>query len=332
MDACARIRGVPIRSRATVRKETVRDVGPQSVKSILRNKKELCSVGLELPNRDSTRLTEIHFVCLPEQCEGEDATQQAMLSLPGGLCELLRSLHVHSLKNDEVLLLKDSRRLTEHKDAGPHCWLKTVCVLRHNPSTSFYPQASVASLAGLLGCYMAGVRYALEIQALQRGSAESCQAEEDDTNQSVSSIEDDFVTALEHLEEDDTGHNPSAGPYRHLKKRDVASQTIPAHRRKKELAGSRIIICSSSKRNAAKPSPGPDVSVTVQRSSGLESQWTYCSPGARVPSPVIHVSESEDSDGSSPSPIIFLDEVGYQKSMRAKLDIPQVPGGSQRAR
>ncbi|KAI9519053.1 hypothetical protein NQZ68_032106 [Dissostichus eleginoides] len=327
MDACARIRGVPIRSRATVRKETVRDVGPQSVKSILRNKKELCSVGLDLPNRDSTRLTEIHFVCLPEQCEGEDATQQAMLSLPGGLCELLRSLHVHSLKNDEVLLLKDSRRLTEHKDAGPHCWLKTVCVLRHNPSTSFYPQASVASLAGLLGCYMAGVRYALEIQALQRGSAESCQAEEDDTNQSVSSIEDDFVTALEHLEEDDTGDNPSAGPYRHLKKRDVASQTIPAHRRKKELAGSRIIICSSSKRNATKQSPGPDVSVTVQRSSGLESQWTYCSPGARVPSPVIHVSESEDSDGSSPSPIIFLDEVGYQKSMRAKLDIPQVPGG-----
>ncbi|KAF3843646.1 hypothetical protein F7725_002495 [Dissostichus mawsoni] len=268
--------------------KTVRDVGPQSVKSILRNKKELCSVGLDLPNRDSTRLTEIHFVCLPEQCEGEDATQQ-----------LLRSLHVHSLKNDEVLLLKDSRRLTEHKDAGPHCWLKTVCVLRHNPSTSFYPQASVASLAGLLGCYMAGVRYALEIQALQRGSAESCQAEEDDTNQSVSSIEDDFVTALEHLEEDDTGDNPC----------------------------SRIIICSSSKRNAAKQSPGPDVSVTVQRSSGLESQWTYCSPGARVPSPVIHVSESEDSDGSSPSPIIFLDEVGYQKSMRAKLDIPQVPGG-----
>lgn len=44
---------------------------------------------------------------------------KALSSLPGGLCELLRSLHVHSLKNDEVLLLKDSRRLAEHKDAGP---------------------------------------------------------------------------------------------------------------------------------------------------------------------------------------------------------------------
>ena len=81
-------------------------------------------------------------------------------------------------------------------------------MLRHNPRTSVYPQASVASLVGLLGCYMAGVRYALELQAHQRGTAEPSQPEEDDTNQSVSSIEDDFVTALEHLEEDDTGDNP----------------------------------------------------------------------------------------------------------------------------
>ncbi|XP_034416703.1 A-kinase anchor protein 11 isoform X2 [Cyclopterus lumpus] len=327
MDACARIRGVPIRSRASVRKETVRDGGPQCVKSLFRNKKELCSVGLELPSRDVTRLTEIHFVCLPGQCEGDDVTQRALFSMPAGLCELLRSLHVHTLKNDEVLLLKDSRRLAEHKDAGLQCWLKTVCVLRHNPSTSVYPQASVASLVGLLGCYMAGVRYALELQALQRGTAETSQPEEDDTNQSVSSIEDDFVTALEHLEEDDTGDNPSAVSYRPFKKRDVASQTVPAHKRKKELAGARIIISSSSKKNIGKPASGPDVSVTVQKSSGIESQWTYCSLGARLPSPSINVSESEDSDCSSPSPIIFLDEVGYQKSLLAKLNIPQVPGG-----
>lgn len=44
---------------------------------------------------------------------------QALSSLPAALCDLLRSLHVHGLKNDEVLLLKDSRRLAEHKDAGP---------------------------------------------------------------------------------------------------------------------------------------------------------------------------------------------------------------------
>lgn len=55
---------------------------------------------------------------------------------------------------------------------------------------------------------MAGIRYALELQDLQRGVTDQGQTEEDDTNQSVSSIEDDFVTALEHLEEDDTGDNP----------------------------------------------------------------------------------------------------------------------------
>ncbi|KAK2840345.1 hypothetical protein Q5P01_014085 [Channa striata] len=320
MDACARIRGVPVRSRASVRKETVRDSGAQCVKSLFRNKKELCSIDLELPNRDTTRLTEIHFVCLPAQCEGEDVTQQTLSSL-GGLCELLRSVHVHGLKNDEVLLLRDSRRPAENKDAGPQYWLKAVCVLRHNPNT----QASVVSSVSLLGCYMAGVRYALELQALQMGTAEPSQPEEDDTNQSVSSIEDDFVTALEHLEEDDTGDSPSAASHCHFKKRDVASQTVPAHKRRKEFSGSRVIISSSSKKHSVRS--GPDVSVTVQTSSGVESQWTYCTPGARLPLPLIHASESEESDCSSPSPIIFLDEVGYQKSMLAKLDIPQVPGG-----
>lgn len=81
-------------------------------------------------------------------------------------------------------------------------------MLRLIPSANNYTQASVGALINLLGCYMAGIRYALELQDLQRGVTDQGQTEEDDTNQSVSSIEDDFVTALEHLEEDDTGDNP----------------------------------------------------------------------------------------------------------------------------
>ena len=162
---------------------------------------------------------------------------QALSSLPGGLYELLRSVHIQNLKNDEILLLKDSRALAVLQDAGslvsklclgssvlvkvlnqfcnfnlfascftffPQCLLRTVCVLRHNPSTSF----SVGALMDLLGCYIAGVRYALELQTLQTCTTVANQTEEDDTNQSVSSIEDDFVTALEHLEEEDTGGKP----------------------------------------------------------------------------------------------------------------------------
>ncbi|XP_037543002.1 A-kinase anchor protein 11 isoform X2 [Nematolebias whitei] len=328
MEAGVRIRGVPIRSRASVRKEAVHDCGAQYTKSLFRNKKELCSVGLELPTRDTTRLTEIQFVCLPEQSEGDSITQQALSSLPGGLCELLRSLHVHSLKNDEVLLLKDSCRLAEHRDTEPQCLLKALCVLRHSSCMNTSPQTTVTSLMGLLGCYVAGFHYLLELQALHRGTTEHSQAEEDDTNQSVSSIEDDFVTALEHLEEEGTGDSHSADTVCHFKKRDVASQTIPAYKRRKQPSGSRVIKSSSSKKYSANQQSGLNASVKVQRSSsGVESQWTYCSPGARLSSPSIRISESEESDCSSPSPVIFLDEVGYQKSMLAKLDIPQVPGG-----
>lgn len=39
--------------------QTVRDSGAQNVKSLFRNKKELCGIGLELPARDATRLTEV---------------------------------------------------------------------------------------------------------------------------------------------------------------------------------------------------------------------------------------------------------------------------------
>lgn len=39
--------------------QTVRDSGAQFVKSLFRNKKELCSIGLQLPTKDATRLTEV---------------------------------------------------------------------------------------------------------------------------------------------------------------------------------------------------------------------------------------------------------------------------------
>ncbi|XP_041700523.1 A-kinase anchor protein 11 isoform X1 [Coregonus clupeaformis] len=314
MDACARIRGVPLRTRASIRKEAVRDGGTQCMKSLLSSRKELCSVGLELQTRDAPCLTEIHFVCLPGHSEGEDLTLQALSSLPGDLAELLRSLHVTSLRNEEVLLLKDSRRSADRRDSATQqqCWLKAVCVLRPSPS-----QAIVGVLVGLLGRYAVGVRYALELQALHRGTA-------DNTNQSVSSIEDDFVTALEHLEEEEDNAD---GSYRHGNKRDVASQTVPAHKRDKDLSGSRIIISSAPRKSLTNCRSPPEVSITVQHSRGAESQWTLCSPRARLPSPTRPVSESEESDGSSPSPIIFLDEVGYQKSLKATLDIPRIPGG-----
>ena len=78
---------------------------------------------------------------------------------------------------------------------------KAICIFRHSHAS----QINVTTLLGLLTRYTAGIRYALELQSLQRGMSESGQTEDDDTNHSVSSIEEDFVTAFEHLEEEENG-------------------------------------------------------------------------------------------------------------------------------
>lgn len=93
--------------------QTVHDCSVQCVKSLLRNKKDLSSVDLELPPRLSRRLTEvghtkrqinhigniganiyglfqIHYVCLPCLAEEDDIDQQVSL------------IHVHVLSVTEV--------------------------------------------------------------------------------------------------------------------------------------------------------------------------------------------------------------------------------------
>ncbi|XP_016341874.1 A-kinase anchor protein 11-like, partial [Sinocyclocheilus anshuiensis] len=193
---------------------------------------------------------------------------------------------------------------------------RVLCILRHSPT----PQISVCSMLGLLARYTAGIRYALELQVLQRGISEACQAEDDDTNQSVSSIEEDFVTAFEHLEEEDTGARSQRN------QRDVASQTVPSHLR--DLSGSRIIISSIPRKSLRKEKAASKVSETVLKSTpwpaSSESSYALSSlPKGHATS--TSLTESDESDCSSPSPIIFLDEVGYQKSLKAKLDIPKIP-------
>ncbi|XP_073668034.1 A-kinase anchor protein 11 isoform X2 [Paramisgurnus dabryanus] len=314
MDACARIKGVPLKSRATIRKEIIREGTNPCSKSLLKYKKELCNVSVDLHTKETQCLSEVHYVCLPSLADGENLTLQALTSLSTEMMELLRSLHVHTLKDEEILLLKDPKRPFEKKDNISQASLsRALCILRHS-STS---QISVSTMLGLLARYTAGIRYAMELQVLQRGTSEACQAEDDDTNQSVSSIEEDFVTAFEHLEDEDTG----AHSQRNL--RDVASQTLPSHL--KEMSGSRIMISSIHKKSLCMEKDTANVSESA-------TAWPEVSEAVYTPSgppkgraTSTSLTESDESDCSSPSPIIFLDEVGYQKSLKAKLDIPKIP-------
>ncbi|KAI5107143.1 A-kinase anchor protein 11 isoform X1, partial [Silurus meridionalis] len=302
---------------------TVRESSALSLRSLLKNRKELSNVVPELHARESQCLQQIQFICLPSSTGGEDFTLQAsaVTSLSTEMLELLKSLHVHTLKDEEVLLIKDSKRSLDRKDVISQTnSSRALCVLRHGS----LQQISVCTILGLLSRYAAGIRFALEVQSLQRGISESCQAEDDDTNQSVSSIEEDFVTAFEHLEDEETV------VYNKRNQRDVASQTLPSHF--KDLSGSRIIICSSIKKSKSRQNSSSDCTESAQKSPttwsrGAENDWSLSTPSNLSKTHVASTSftESDDSDCSSPSPIIFLDEVGYQKSLKAKLDIPKIP-------
>nr|XP_015219329.1 PREDICTED: A-kinase anchor protein 11 isoform X4 [Lepisosteus oculatus] len=278
---------------------------------------------------------EVHFVCLPSLSEALEIPVQAQPSIPTDLLDLLKSLHVHSLKDEEVLLLKDAKKLTERKDSiSQTSWSKAICIIRQSPEL----RRSIGNtIFALLTKYTTGIKYALELHSLQKTLPDSCQTEDDDTNQSVSSIEDDFVTAFEHLDEEEMALSDHIGHYNQRSQRDVASQTVPSHCR--DTAGSRIIISSVSKKSSAKPvySP-PEGSVSLK---GLKSTLTsdpdrqrgFYRPSSPHKGQIdfalsritASLTESDESECSSPSPIIFLDEEGYQKSLKAKLDIPKIP-------
>ncbi|KAG9349538.1 hypothetical protein JZ751_027983 [Albula glossodonta] len=323
MDAFARIRGVPLKTRGSIRKECLSESSALCLKTLVKSRRELCNVVLDLHAKESLCPAEINFVCLPSHSEGDSFTQQDLPSVPFELMEMLKSLHAHSLKDDEVILLRDTKKLLDKKDGVLQAtFWKAICVLRY-PHT---PQRSTGAMLALLSRYMAGFRYALELQSL----SDICPAEEDDTNQSVSSIEDDFVTALEQLEEDETADNLFTGPFSQRNQRDVASQTVSSHHRDK--SGSHIIISSLPKGSSTKQASCPEVSMSVQSSvptwsSWPGSQWSFLTPNSPLKECIstAPLTESEESDCSSPSPIIFLDEVGYQKSLKAKLDIPKIP-------
>lgn len=76
-----------------------------------------------------------------------------------------------------------------------------LCVMRVSPTL---PRLRIDFIFSLLSKYATGIRYTLDTYLDQKRQLETAEEDDDDTNQSVSSIEDDFVTAFEHLEEEET--------------------------------------------------------------------------------------------------------------------------------
>ncbi|KFZ61855.1 A-kinase anchor protein 11, partial [Antrostomus carolinensis] len=315
-----------------------------SMKSLLHSRKELCSISAEecLNREEQDNFIEITFIGFAQEMSTAHVQELAAVSVE--LPDVLKPLQVCKLKENEVIFLKDVKKTL----AKPCNQLPEVfCVMRLSPS---FPKIKVDYIFTLLSKYTTGIRYAVEINSLQEHQTETSHGDDDDTNQSVSSIEDDFVTAFEHLDEDQPSKIQSAGKFLRscsftsLNHRDAASQTIPAQCL--ETVDSKILVGSARRKSSARSSTLIDIlglkelsSVKNSVTTSISDPWlqrSFYKPynpsdqGVNFLCKTLFSSspaESSESDCSSPSPIIFLDEEGYQKSLKAKLQLPKIPVG-----
>nr|XP_019605348.1 PREDICTED: A-kinase anchor protein 11 isoform X1 [Rhinolophus sinicus]XP_019605349.1 PREDICTED: A-kinase anchor protein 11 isoform X1 [Rhinolophus sinicus]XP_019605350.1 PREDICTED: A-kinase anchor protein 11 isoform X1 [Rhinolophus sinicus]XP_019605351.1 PREDICTED: A-kinase anchor protein 11 isoform X1 [Rhinolophus sinicus] len=330
-----------VKTRASVRKSFSEDVF-QSVKSLLQSEKELCSVSAEdcLKQDERASLTEVTFLGFNEETDAAHIQDLAAVSLE--LPDLLNSLHFCSLNENEIICMKDINKSSDINNGSLNesHYSGMLCVMRVSPTL---PRLRVDFIFSLLIKYATGIRYTLDTYLRQKHQLEATIEDDDDTNQSVSSIEDDFVTAFEHLEEEETskpyndGVNISA-----LKSQcDAASQTTSGHHL--ETHDLRILVSSGRQKSLAKPSTSfrnilgrKEQPVKTSVTTSVSEPWVQRSfyrssnasdKGGDTQKMVFSSSPaySSESECSSPSPVIFLDEEGYQKSLKAKLELPKIP-------
>ncbi|NXE77278.1 AKA11 protein, partial [Cochlearius cochlearius] len=342
MDTYARAQGNRMKPRIYVKKSFGEGV-LQSMKSLLHSRKELCNVSTdECLNREGQdNFIEITFIGFAE--ERGTAHLQELAAVSAELPDVLKSLQLCKLKEDEVIFLKDVKKtlakpyVMRHQNQLP----EVFCVMRLSPS---FPRIKVDYIFTLLSKYTTGIRYAVEINSSQKHQTETSHGEDDDTNQSVSSIEDDFVTAFEHLDEDEPSkiQSASACSFTSRNHRDAASQTISAQCL--EAVDSKILVSSARRKSSIRSSTLIDIlgikelsSVKNSVTTSISDPWiqrSFYKPynpsdqGVNFLCKTLFSSspaESSESDCSSPSPIIFLDEEGYQKSLKAKLQLPKIP-------
>ncbi|KAM9389950.1 A-kinase anchor protein 11 [Phaethornis superciliosus] len=342
MDKYARTQGSRMKSRISVKKN-FGEGALHCMKSLLHSRKELCSVSAEecLNREEQDNFIEITFIGFAE--EKSTAHLKELAAVSAELPDVLKSVQLCNLKENEVIFLKDVKAtwakpyVMKHQSQLP----EVFCVMRLSPS---FPRIKVDYVFTLLSKYTTGVRYAVEINSSQKHRTEPSHGEDDDTNQSVSSIEDDFVTAFEHLDEDEPSKLQSAGVSSYISQnhRDAASQTIPAQ--SLEVADSKILVGSTRRKSSARSSTLIDIlglkelsSVKNSVTTSISDPWiqrSFYKPynpsdqGVNFLRKTLFSSspaESSESDCSSPSPIIFLDEEGYQKSLKAKLQLPKIP-------
>ncbi|XP_068123894.1 A-kinase anchor protein 11 isoform X2 [Hyperolius riggenbachi] len=329
MDTCVRSQGGQMKPKLSVKKENISESLLSSVKSLLQSRKELCSITDCLKSGNKEDYIEVTFLGFFGELETGNVQNVATFCVD--VPELMRSLHLCNLNENEVILMRDGKEATE-PSASQNLFSGALCMMTSAP----FPPCKCDSLFVLLSKYSAGVKYAVEQDHLRRVNKKADHHEDDDTNQSVSSIEDDFVTAFEHLDEDDPINSTDNQGLRwgsSTNQRDASSQTQPAHCL--DITGSKIIFSSVRRRSSIKSTVLMSYMGVPDISSPKNTVTTFTcdawkrrnSCGQNKNTFSLSPADTSESECSSPSPIIFLDEEGYQKSLKAKLNLPKIPVG-----
>uniref|UniRef100_A0A3P8TNY2 SPHK1 interactor, AKAP domain containing n=1 Tax=Amphiprion percula TaxID=161767 RepID=A0A3P8TNY2_AMPPE len=161
----------------------------------LRNEKALCRLGLLDDDTEGSQNCDILFYHLTLfLCSA--CILQKLASVSPDLPKLVELLTVHQPKENEILLL-GGLEASDTCQTHPHSPLQVMCLVQCSGKRRSTPPGSIIFE---INKFLIGLQWGKERQ-FQQGRVAG-QRTDDDTNRSISSIEEDFLTASEHLGDD----------------------------------------------------------------------------------------------------------------------------------
>ncbi|XP_073706778.1 A-kinase anchor protein SPHKAP isoform X2 [Garra rufa] len=271
----------------------------------LKNDKALCRIGFLEDQHDSGCPT-ICFVNLDRHTPDrhDDSYIKKLASVCPELPRLIESLGVRQPKENEILLLSslESPDSCQHDPSHPQSH-RTADVCLVHCSCGRHP-AQTNSVIFEINKFLIGLQSGQERQ--RHGRLAGQRAAEDDTNRSVSSIEEDFLTASEQL-----GEDSEDDPFRNDPEISIMPQSVKvlsaahAQRRneiEREDSEDSETLCTSSNsqklsRTYSAPSRGPPATPNKVSRHTSESAGHYATNLAEsvLQDAFIHLSQDEPS-------------------------------------
>ncbi|NXE86350.1 SPKAP protein, partial [Menura novaehollandiae] len=174
----------------------------------LQNQRTPCQIGF-LEDKAESNCASVCFVNLDanrDDCSDEQVKQK-LISVSPNLPKLISSMNVQPPKENEIVLLSGLTSGNLQADYEvPQCpWLADVCLVQCARGDR---RNSASCIIFEINKFLIGLEL---VQERQLQTETRVLKPEDDTNCSVSSIEEDFLTASEHLEDDNEADEYKAG-------------------------------------------------------------------------------------------------------------------------